>query len=207
MLNRLVSRSIFTLADRIVRPDVDHWDFHECAEPDCRACVITEDQEPGAERPDFGKCHTIDDCAHGLLSDAKVEVPPGIVSCLKIATSFEGQARFGRRCQIRCTTDQPGDIFGDGIEYLAGGFATGEPLWIRLECWHITIPVIWKLTILHSFKITGQFRVVLLIGIKHLVPRAALFSAALAHLTLEMLTHSVWHQEPGVWGPVIALLC
>src|SRR6266516_1325401 len=142
-----------------------------------------------------------------MLSDAKVEVPSGVVYCLKIATSFEGQASFSRGRQIGRTADQPGDIFGDGIEYLAGGFAAGDPLWIRLKCWQVTIPAIWKLTTLHSVEMIGQFGVALFIGIKQVVPRAAKFSAALADLSLEMLTHSVWHQETGVWRPTIALLC
>jgi hypothetical protein len=94
MLHRLVGWPIFPNSDRIVGKDVDHRDFHQSAQPDCRAAIVTEDQESGSERSNLRQGQPIEDGAHSVLANTEVEIPPGRILRAEISGAFKSQSRF-----------------------------------------------------------------------------------------------------------------
>ena len=60
MLDGLMGGAVFSYADRVVREDVDHGDFHNRAEADGRPHVVGEDEESRAERSHLGEGHAVD---------------------------------------------------------------------------------------------------------------------------------------------------
>src|SRR4029453_6888423 len=103
MFDWLMRWSIFADADRIVREDVDHRDFHEGAQADGRAAVVAENEEPRSEGSKLRQREAIEDGAHGVLTNAKVEIPSGRNLRAEITGTVERQTGFARRPAIRRT--------------------------------------------------------------------------------------------------------
>ena len=55
MFHRLMGGTIFSHPDRIVGKDIDHGKLHDGGEPQRTFAVVAEDQETGAEYPQFGR--------------------------------------------------------------------------------------------------------------------------------------------------------
>ena len=94
LLDRLMGRPILADADRIVREDVDDRNFHQRAQADRRAAVVAENQEPRSEWADLRQRQTVEDGAHGVLTDTKMEIPPGGSLRAEITGALERQARL-----------------------------------------------------------------------------------------------------------------
>jgi hypothetical protein len=77
-----------------VGKDVDHRNFHQSAQADCRAAVVAEDQKTGSERSNLGHRQAIEHRAHGVLANTEVEIPPGRVLRTEISGAFKSQPRL-----------------------------------------------------------------------------------------------------------------
>src|SRR6185312_3382030 len=77
LLNRLMCRTIFTNADTIMCENINRFESHQCSQANGGAHIIREDQE-GSAKGDQSTIegHTIEDTAHGVLSDTKVHIAP-----------------------------------------------------------------------------------------------------------------------------------
>jgi hypothetical protein len=82
--DRLMRRTIFANADRVVREDVDVRQLRERGEPDRRPAVIREDHKRRAGRAeDAVIADTIQNGAHPVLTDAEADVPAVVLSRVK----------------------------------------------------------------------------------------------------------------------------
>src|SRR6516162_10437607 len=75
LLDRLVRRSILTVAHCIMGEDPDARKLHEGGKTDRGPRVIAEDEERRAECAQLRQYQSIHDRRHGVLSDAEVEIP------------------------------------------------------------------------------------------------------------------------------------
>ena len=74
VLDRLVRRAVLAYAERVVRPDIDHVQVHQCREADGRLHVVREDEEGAAGRNHAAvQCHTVHDAGHRQLRHAGLE--------------------------------------------------------------------------------------------------------------------------------------
>src|SRR5215813_14402780 len=103
MFHRLVRWPIFPYSDRIMGEDMNHWNFHQGAQADRRAAVVAEDQKSRSKGSDFRQGQTIENSTHGVLANAKVEIPPGRILSAKIPGAFAGQAGLAGGSEIRRT--------------------------------------------------------------------------------------------------------
>src|SRR5262249_8073999 len=79
LLHRLVRRPVLADADAVVCIDPDGAQPGDRRQPDWRSHVIGEDQERRAERDEATVIdEAIDDRAHGMLADAKMDVAPRV---------------------------------------------------------------------------------------------------------------------------------
>src|SRR5580704_11319339 len=106
MLDRLVSRAVFTDTDRIVRENVDHGNFHDGTETDSRLAIIGKDEKGGGERAQFGERQAVGDSAHRVFANAEVHVAAAARVGLKIANTVKGEASFGGRIKVRGAAHQ-----------------------------------------------------------------------------------------------------
>ena len=90
MLDRLVRRTVFADADRVVRHHMDHALTHQRAEADGGAGVIREDEEGAGVGDDAAmQRHAVHRGGHRVLADAPVDVTAAI--------RIRREWRFGRR--------------------------------------------------------------------------------------------------------------
>src|SRR5437899_1881592 len=92
MFDRLVSRAVFSVAHGIVREYVENRQFHQRRKPNRWPGVIAEDEEGGAEGTYLRKRQSIDNRAHRMLADTKVEILTGRRARLEIASASIGQS-------------------------------------------------------------------------------------------------------------------
>ena len=110
--------AVFAHTNRVVGKHVDDGNFHDGRQPHGGARVVAEDQEAGAKWTYLAEGHAIQDGAHGVFANSEMEVSSGILAGFEITCTLKGQTSLGRRSQVGCTTDQPGDIFGKSIHHL-----------------------------------------------------------------------------------------
>src|SRR5260370_149981 len=108
MLDRLVGRSVFSVAHGIVREDVDSGQLHQRRQPHGRARVIAEDEEARAVSPELGQGEPVHNGSHRMLADTEMEVPATPAISLEI--SGAGENCFVRWPEIRRATEQPWDV-------------------------------------------------------------------------------------------------
>ena len=150
LLDRLVGRSVFADADGIVGEDPDRGNFHEGREADRHLHVVAEDQEGRAVGADFRQHHAVDDRAHRVLANAKVEVARVVMARFKIARAVEGEPRLRRGIQIGRAAHEPGIVLGDGVENFAGRIAGRESLGIGRKRGQFLVPSVGRLPALHA---------------------------------------------------------
>ena len=114
MLDRLMRRTVFADADRIVREDEDRGNLHDRGEPHRRAAVVAEDEERGAVAPQAAEDHAVDRGGHAVLADAEVEVAAAGVVGREVAAGFvEREQRLGRGREVGRAAEQPGNVLGE----------------------------------------------------------------------------------------------
>jgi len=116
LFDRLMCRTVFANADRIVGEHVDDGNLHDCRQPNRRAAVIAEDQEARAERADLGERKPIQHRAHRMFADPEVKIAAAVRAGLEVSSSFEREARLRRRCEVGGSADQPRNALGDCVQ-------------------------------------------------------------------------------------------
>src|SRR5215469_4025901 len=74
VLDGLVGRTILAVAHSVMREHEKARQFHERCQANCRTRVIAEYEERRAKRPQLGQSESVDDCGHGVLANAEVQV-------------------------------------------------------------------------------------------------------------------------------------
>ncbi len=156
MLDGLVGGAVFADTDGVVGEAVDDGDFHDGGEAYRTAGVVGEDEEARAEGSDLGERHAVDDGSHGELADAVVEVAAGVVVGLEVAGFRRGDAGFSGGVEIGRAADEPGDIFGDGVEDFAVGLAGSEAFFVGGEDGEVFVPTLGQLAMLHLVEFVGE---------------------------------------------------
>src|SRR4051812_44022125 len=89
---------VFAQPNGIVREYINDGLVHDGGEPHRPAHVVSEDEKARAVGTQPRQRHSIENAAHAMLADAKVEVASTIASLLEIF--FAGYQRLRRRRQI-----------------------------------------------------------------------------------------------------------
>src|SRR6267154_2057097 len=206
MFDGLVGWAIFADADGIVREDVDHGNFHQRAEPDRTSPVVAENQEPRPEGSQLRQRETVENRAHRVFADAKVQIAARPTVGLKITRARERQSRLGGRSKVRGATDQPGKIRRDGIEDFGRGVASGYSLAIGWKNGNVLRPVQRQLAFLNLIKLRGKFGKLFPVLGELFLPLFARFAAPVSNPGLEVLVYPAGNQELGVGWPAVRLL-
>src|SRR5437868_15518341 len=102
-----MGRSIFAETDGIVGVDVDHRDFHDRGEADCRAHVVAEVEERTTEGTNFRQGYAVQGGAHAVLTDTEVKIASGIAARLEVAGAVELQCGFVGSRKVGGAADEP----------------------------------------------------------------------------------------------------
>ena len=79
LFDRLMRRSVFAQADRIVREDVNYRHLHEGCQANRRAHVVAEIEERAAEGPQLRDRHAIQRGTHGMFANAEMNIAPAVL--------------------------------------------------------------------------------------------------------------------------------
>src|SRR6202795_3571808 len=203
LFDRLVSRPIFADPDRVVREDIDDGDFHERREPDRRTHIVAEDQEARAKGPNLGQCHAVENRAHRVLTNAKVQIAPAVVRGSKVAGSLECKPSFGGRRQIGGSTHHPRHLTRNRIQHLGGSVPPGYTLYVGWKVVQIPVPPFGQFAPLHLIKMQRQFRVLAGVLEKHFLPAQTQLGTAFADSVLEVLSYPFGNVEFCIFRPTI----
>src|SRR4029077_19758752 len=206
MFDGLVRWAIFADADGIVSEDVDHGNFHQRAEPDRASPVVAENQEPRPEGSQLRQRETVENRAHRVFTDPKVQIAARSSVGLKITRAWERQSRLGGRSKVRGATDHPGKIRRDGIEDFGRGVASGYSLAISWKNGNVLRPVLRQLAFLNLIELRGKFRKLFPVLGKLFLPLFARFAAPPSNPGLKVLVYLAGNQELGVGRPTVRLL-
>src|SRR5260370_23366336 len=206
MFDGLVGWAIFADADGIVREDVDHGNFHQRAEPDRTSPVIAEKQDPRPEGWQLRQREVVENRAHRVFTDPKVQIAARSTVGLKITRARERQSCFGGRSKVRGATDHPGKIRRDGIEDFGRGVASGYSLAISWKNRNVLRPVHRQLAFLNLIELRGKFGKLFPVLGELFLPLFARFAAPPANSGLEVLVYPAGNQELGVGRPAVRLL-
>ncbi len=96
VLDRLMRRAVLAEADRVVRPDPERRQAHQCGEAHRRAHVVGEDEEGRAVRLQQRglEREAVDDRAHRVLADAESDVAARVDGGERAAAGELGLRRF-----------------------------------------------------------------------------------------------------------------
>src|SRR6266436_3648407 len=206
MFDGLVRWAIFADADGIVREDVDHGNFHQRAEPDRTSPVVAENQEPRSEGSQLRQRESVENRAHRVFTDAKVQIAARSTVGLKITRARERQSRLGGRRKVSGATDHPGKVRRDGIEDFGRSVASGYSLAISWKNGNILRPVHRQLAFLNLIELRGKFGKLNPVLGELFLPQFARFAAPPSNPGLEVLVYPAGNQELGVGRPAVRLL-
>src|SRR6266478_4691918 len=119
MLDRLMSRAIFTVAHRIMREYENGRQFHQGRKPNGRSRIINEDEESGPEAAQLGERHPVYDGTHRMLANPVMEISATIIVGLEMSCSFESQSSLVRRPEVCRASDEPWNILRQDVERFA----------------------------------------------------------------------------------------
>ena len=91
LLHRLVRRAVLAVTHGIVGEHKDRGQLHQRRQPNGRPCIVTEDEESGAEGPQFRQREPIDRGRHRVLADAEMQVPAARSARLEVSGALERQ--------------------------------------------------------------------------------------------------------------------
>src|SRR5215831_8965880 len=115
MLDRLVSRAVFTITHCVVGKNENRRQLHQGRQPYGRARIIAENKKARTVRPKFRQRKSIHDRRHCMLANTEMEVSPAGIVSLEISRTGERQDRLVRLSDVRRSTEQPRDILGEYI--------------------------------------------------------------------------------------------
>mmetsp|Transcript_133549 Transcript_133549/g.316573 ORF Transcript_133549/g.316573 Transcript_133549/m.316573 type:complete len:343 (-) Transcript_133549:772-1800(-) len=198
LLHRLMRRPVLAHADGVVREDEDGGHLHERCHADGRPHVVAEDQEGGAKGPQLAQRQPVHDGPHGVLPDAKMQVPaPEVAPAAGGGQKVRlfGQRREAGGGEVRGAADQPGQALGHGVQAGAGGLARGQALGVRGEGLAEAIPVLRQLAVQHGLQQGALLGILHAVRGQHLLPVLPLRTATLQHLLPEVAYDFFRHQE------------
>ena len=133
--------------------------------------------------------------------------PPGLPGSKSPAPS-NFSVRLGRRCEVGRAAEEPGNVLGEHVQHLARGVAAGDALGIRREARQVAVPVLRAARAAASgrsrWRAPGMLRRV--VGEQRLPVAARAAAPRCADARVEMLAHSVGHEELGILRPAIGAL-
>src|SRR5438552_15694014 len=100
MLYRLMSRTVFTVAHRVVCENKYGRQFHQSRQPDRWPCVVAKHEEACPVRAQLGQGKAIYNRSHPMLTDAEMEVLPARVISLEVSSPFIVENGLIRRAKI-----------------------------------------------------------------------------------------------------------
>src|SRR5262245_45281997 len=88
--------------------------------------------------------------------------------------------------EVGGAAQEPRDVLGEHVEYLARGVATGDPLGIRRKARQVSVPARGQLAPLHLDDLGGEYRMLVAVGSKQRLPATTRLGAAHANPGLEL---------------------
>src|SRR5688572_1473950 len=120
MFDRLVCRTILAEPNAVVRENENRRQRHERGHANGRSHVIAKHQECPAIRADTTmQGEAIEDRAHGVLADTKVQVVAVEILASNRATAMPTRLRIVRWCQISRATNQRRNQWCQCFDYAA----------------------------------------------------------------------------------------
>ncbi len=149
MLDRLVGRTVFSVAHGIVRKYKQSGQLHERRKPDRRSRVVAEDEEGRAKRAQFGQREAVHNGRHRVLADTEMQVLTVGAVRLEVSGSGERQSGLVRWPEIRRAAEEPRDVLGKHIQYLSRRVPPSDSLCIGRKNREIMVPPGWQFPPLH----------------------------------------------------------
>mmetsp|Transcript_75181 Transcript_75181/g.141820 ORF Transcript_75181/g.141820 Transcript_75181/m.141820 type:complete len:215 (+) Transcript_75181:701-1345(+) len=210
MLNGLMGGTILTNTDGIVCEDPDAWGSHDRSHPHWRPHVVAEDQESRAEWSQTRQGHAVHDGAHGVLTNAKVEIATRIISpCAALGHEVfrELQSSQARSAQVCRATQHPRHPLSNHVEAFTRGLPRRQSFRTCREARaDFRIPVIGQCPINDMPQNRTLLRMLLPVLHQLLLPGFSLLTSSASELLAEMLGDLFGHQKLFI-GPPVDLLC
>src|SRR5215510_3479733 len=125
---------------------------------------------------------------------------------LEIAGARKRKRGPVRRAEVGRSSQEPRNVLGDYVEYLAGGVAPGDALGIGREARQVAVPSGRELAALHLIYLGGEIgELAAVVGKERLPPRAR-GRPARADAGIELFAHPVGNEKLRVFRPAIGAL-
>ena len=135
MLNRLVSRSVFSHAEGIMRPNVFHGNFHQGCQTYGRFHVVGEHEEGSTSHEDTPvKSDTVTDYSHSQLCNSGLEECPAEIPFHKVTGStFDKSVGLVRITQVGRRNDHVLYLLSQGYQHVSRSGTCGNVCFM-LDC-------------------------------------------------------------------------
>src|SRR5580704_7293746 len=97
LLHRLMGRTIFSNANRVVSKNVNHRNFHDRCETQRTSSIVAKDQKTGAKSSELSQCQSVQDRSHRMLANTEMNISPSKGIATNITGIRKGESRLGRR--------------------------------------------------------------------------------------------------------------
>src|SRR5215469_12930580 len=206
MLNRLMSWTVFAIAHSIVGEDVEHWQFHQRGQANCRPEIVAEDEERVTVRTELRKRQPVHNGAHRVFTNAIVEVFALRSACLEILCTLISKSGLVGRTKIRGSPNQPWNVLREHVQDLPRGISTCYAFRVCRKDGKVAVPSLRQLTLLHLVDISSQLGELGMIVREELCPLSARVCSALADPGREIFANSIRNQELCVLRPAVGAL-
>ena len=197
-------RPILTHANGVMGKHEHHRQLHDRRQSDRRFHIVAEHQEGRGVRAQIRQRHAIGNCAHGVFTNTEMQVAPAVVIGTESPGTVEGEIGFGRRRQVRRTAQQPGDVLGKGIQYLAARRTAGNALGVGGIAGQLGLPLLGHFPGAHALQFIGPLRVEAGEGLGPLLVQRV---GSLQQRITQRRARLIRHQEARVFWPAIRGFC
>src|SRR5262249_51248327 len=119
MLDRLMGRTVFAVAHRVVCENKYGREFHQSREPDRWPRIVAENEERRPESSELGEREPVHRCGHRMLADAEMQIFPCPVISLEVSRALEGQSGLVRRAKIGRASKHPRNMLSENVQHFA----------------------------------------------------------------------------------------
>src|SRR5271168_4485091 len=123
-----------------MRENVDHRQLHQRSQPQRRTRIVAEDEIRRAEGPQLRYRKAVGNRGHGVLADAKMQIPPAWALCLEISRARKLERGPVRGPDIGRAAQKPRYVARYRVERCARRIAPGDSLWIRCKYRQVPVP-------------------------------------------------------------------
>ena len=205
MLDRLMRWPVLAQADRIVRQHQNHRPVHDGRKTHRRPQIVGEHEKGRPERTQSHERHSITNCGHPVLANAKMQVAAAVLAGLKIL--FSVQQRHRRRRQVRRAADEPRQMLREAVEHLAARNPAADSFGVGGKRRNPLVPTFGQLAGPHRFQLGSLRGIRLFVLGEFLFPLFPGRLAVRANSGGKMLPNFVGDEELCILRPAIDLLC